>query len=45
MSEKSKNNSWQIHLKKTREENKGMKPSELFKLASKTFKEIKENRI
>jgi hypothetical protein len=38
MSEKSKNNKWQIHLKKVREENKGKKASEIFKIAKESYK-------
>jgi len=33
-----KNNKWQEHLRKVREENKGKKSSEIFKLAKETYK-------
>jgi hypothetical protein len=38
MTEKNKNNPWQEHLKKVREENKGKRAKEIFKIAKESYK-------
>lgn len=45
MSEKSKNNPWQEHLAKIREENKGKgkKQSEIFKIAKESY--VKKEKL
>ena len=43
MSEKSKNNPWQVHLKQVRLENPGKKSSEIFRLAKESYQKI--NRL